>query len=200
MQGQQRQHLGDLGARAAPRRQAHRAEPDPLAGHRIHPAVIDPRCLHRHGPRSGQDLTLTGVAVAHHQPPATLVPRSGAGDQIVVDLGLQGGGKHPPGALAGQPIQVHPQFGSRGLISHYTQHAASPSSPALPRRSPTWVGQAGGSVALSSREPIHNFRSYLSARCGLVLLVMVGLVGRRDVEQARYDEALGHRPRSVRPG
>lgn len=29
---------------------------------------------------------------------------------------------------------------------------------------------------------------------------MVGLVGRRDVEQARYDEALGHRPRSVRPG
>jgi hypothetical protein len=30
--------------------------------------------------------------------------------------------------------------------------------------------------------------------------VMVGLVGWRDVEQARYDEALGHRPRSVRPG
>ena len=25
-------------------------------------------------------------------------------------------------------------------------------------------------------------------------------IGRRDVEQARYDEALGHRPRSVRPG
>ena len=39
-----------------------------------------------------------------------------------------------------------------------------------------------------------------SAKCGLVLLVMMGLVGRRDVEQARYYEALGHRPRSVRPG
>jgi hypothetical protein len=32
------------------------------------------------------------------------------------------------------------------------------------------------------------------------LVVMVGLVGRRDMEQARYDEALGHRPRSARPG
>jgi hypothetical protein len=29
---------------------------------------------------------------------------------------------------------------------------------------------------------------------------MVRLVGRRNVEQARWDEALGHRPRSVRPG
>jgi hypothetical protein len=39
-----------------------------------------------------------------------------------------------------------------------------------------------------------------SAKGGLVLLVMVELVGRRNVEQARHDEALGHRPRSVRPG
>ena len=35
---------------------------------------------------------------------------------------------------------------------------------------------------------------------GLVLLVMVEFVGRRTVEQARQDEALGHKPRSVRPG
>jgi uncharacterized protein len=43
-------------------------------------------------------------------------------------------------------------------------------------------------------------RPMASAKGGLVLLAMVGLIGRRDVEQARYDQALGHRPRSVRPG
>jgi hypothetical protein len=32
-------------------------------------------------------------------------------------------------------------------------------------------------------------RPKASAKGGLVLLVMVGLIGRRDVEQARYDQA-----------
>src|SRR4029450_10926070 len=83
------------------------------------------------------------------------------GGQVGVDLGLQGGGQHPPGTLTGQAVQVGAQLRLCGLVSDYTQHAASPSSPALPRRSPTWVGQAGGYVALSRRKPIHNFRSYL---------------------------------------
>jgi hypothetical protein len=42
----------------------------------------------------------------------------------------------------------------------------------LQRRSPTWVGQAGGYVALSCRGTVHNFRSYLdldvTAVCGRV--------------------------------
>jgi len=46
------------------------------------------------------------VAVAHHQPPATLVPLAGVGGQVVVDLGLQRGGQHLPGALAGQLVQI----------------------------------------------------------------------------------------------
>jgi hypothetical protein len=77
------------------------------------------------------------VAVAHHQPPAALIPLAGVDSQILVDLGFQGGGQHPPGALTSQLIQVHAQLATRGLIGHYTQHAASPSSPALQRRSPT---------------------------------------------------------------
>jgi hypothetical protein len=55
-------------------------------------------------------------------------------------------------------------------------------------------------VAAADCPPDGQARPLDTAKCGLVLLVMVGLVGRRDVEQARYDEALGHRPRSVRPG
>jgi hypothetical protein len=129
MQVQQRQDLSDPGALATPRRQDHRPEPGTLAGHRIHPAVIDPRRADRHGPSSGQDLTLAGVAVAHHQPAAVRIPLSGAGDQIVVDLGLQRGGQHPPGALASQPIQVQAQLVLRLGIGDYTQHAAF-----LPRR------------------------------------------------------------------
>jgi hypothetical protein len=101
------------------------------------------------------------VPVTHHQPPPALITFGGVDSQIVVDLGLQRGGEHPPGTFAGQLVQIHEQLGTGNLIGYYTQHAASPSSPALPRRSPTWVGQAGGYVALSYRRAIHNFRSYL---------------------------------------
>ena len=74
-------------------------------------------------------MALAGVAVAHHQPPAALIPLGGICDQIVVNLGLQGGGQHPPGALAHDRIQVQTQL-TRGLLGgDYTQHAAF-----LPRR------------------------------------------------------------------
>jgi hypothetical protein len=65
---------------------------------------------------------LAGVPVAHHQPPAVLVPLGRTRGQVGVDLGLQRGGEHPPGALAGQLIQVQAQFGTRTLVGYYTQH------------------------------------------------------------------------------
>ena len=129
MQVQQRQDLGDLGALATPGRQDHRAEPEPLTGHRVDPAVVHPRRADDHRASSGGDLALAGVAVAHHQPPAALVPLGGIGGEIVVDLGFQGGGQHPPGALAHDLIEVQAQL-ARGLLGgDYTQHAAF-----LPRR------------------------------------------------------------------
>jgi hypothetical protein len=106
VQVQQRQHLSDLGAAPAPGRQDDRAEPDPLASHRIDPAIVHPRRPHRDAPGRSRDLALAGVAVAHHQPPATLVTLAGVGGQVVVDLGLQRGGQHPPGALTGQLVQI----------------------------------------------------------------------------------------------
>jgi hypothetical protein len=140
VQVQQRQHLSHLGTLAAPGRQDHRPEPDPLTAHRVNPAVVHPRRPHPDRTGGCRHLALAGVAVAHHQPPATLVAFGGVGGQVVVDLGLQRGGQHAPGALTGQLVQVRVQLGTRSLIGHYTQPAASPSSPALPRRSPTWVG------------------------------------------------------------
>jgi hypothetical protein len=129
MQVQQRQHLGHLGALAAPGRQDHRAEADPFAGDQIGAAVIHPRRPHRDRPRGGQHLALAGMAVADHQPPATLVPLGGVGGEVVVDLGLQGGGQHPPGTLAHQLIQVQAQPVMRPGVGGDTQHAAF-----LPRR------------------------------------------------------------------
>jgi hypothetical protein len=106
VQVQQRQHLSDLRAASAPGRQDDRAEPDPLASHRVDPAIVHPRRTHRDRTSGGQHLALAGVAVADHQPSATLVTLGGVGGQVVVDLGLQGGGQHAPGALAGQLVQI----------------------------------------------------------------------------------------------
>ncbi len=90
-----------------------------------------------------------------------LIPLARVGGQIVVDLGLQGGGQHPPSALAHDRVQINAQL-TRGLVGgDYTQHAAF-----LPRR--RWPAGAsrtchpGRYAALPSPDPIHNFRSYLA--------------------------------------
>jgi hypothetical protein len=49
--------------------------------------------------------------------------------QIVVDLGLQGSGQHPPGTLAHDLVQVQAQLVIYSGAGDYTQHAAF-----LPRR------------------------------------------------------------------
>jgi len=77
------------------------------------------------------------VAVAHHQPPATLVPLGRSGGQVGVDLGLQRGGQHPPGALAGKLVQVQAQLGTRGLVSNYTQHCGVTLLAGAPTPAPT---------------------------------------------------------------
>jgi hypothetical protein len=56
------------------------------------------------------------MAVAAHQPVATLVDQLGEGDQVNVDLGLQRGGQHAAGAFAGQLVQAHRQLAPGGLV------------------------------------------------------------------------------------
>ena len=131
MQVQQRQHLSHLGALAAPGRQDHRAEPDPLTAHQIRAAVIHPRRPHRYRTRGTHHLALTGMAVADHQPPTTLVPLGGMRGEIVVDLGLQGGGQQPPGTLAYQLVQVQAQLVMGLGVGGYPQHGGVRSPPAF---------------------------------------------------------------------
>lgn len=78
--------------------------PHSLAGGRVGAPVIPPRAadLDRPGPSQGPGW---GVAVADHQPPATLVDLVGVGGQVGVHLRFQGLGQHPAGAFAGQLVQ-----------------------------------------------------------------------------------------------
>jgi hypothetical protein len=110
MQVQQRQDLGDLGTLATPRRQDQRAKPHPRARGRVDPPVVHSRRAHRDRTRGGGDLPLAGVAVAHHQPAAVLVALGGVGGEVGVDLGFQGGGEQPLGALAHDRVQVQTQL------------------------------------------------------------------------------------------
>jgi hypothetical protein len=77
------------------------------------------------------------VAVAHHQPPTVLVPLGCIGRQVGVDLGLQGGGQYPPGAFAGELVQVGVQLGTRVGISDYTQHCGVTLLAGAPTPAPT---------------------------------------------------------------
>jgi hypothetical protein len=65
-----------------------------------------------------------------------LVPLGRMGGQVGVDLGLQGGGQHPPGALASQLVQILVQLRTRAAVATTLSIAASPSSPARQRRFP----------------------------------------------------------------
>jgi hypothetical protein len=82
------------------------------------------------------------------------------GGEMVIDLGLQGGGQHPAGALAHDRIQIQAQLVMALGIGDYAQHAAF-----LPRRRcPAGASRTchpGRYAALPSPDPIHNFRSYL---------------------------------------
>ena len=78
-------------------------------------------------------------AVAHHQPPPALVALADEPGDVGVDLGLQGLGQHPPGALpddlvdqrprraGGWPARVVPAgvvIVAVGLLGNYGEHGS----------------------------------------------------------------------------
>jgi len=100
MQVQQRQYLGDLRGLAAPGGQDRRAEPLTFAGVGVGAAVVDPWCGHLDRAGAGEDFARLVAAVTHDQAVAVLVELGGEPRDVGVDLGLQGFGEHPPGAIA----------------------------------------------------------------------------------------------------
>jgi len=117
VQVQQRQHLSDLRAAAAPGRQDHLAEPGPLASLWVDPAVLHPRRAHRDRTGRSRHPALAGVAVA---PPAAGHPRH-------AQRRARPGSRRPrpptrppacAGRLTGQLVQIRVELGTRSLIGH----------------------------------------------------------------------------------
>jgi hypothetical protein len=137
MQIQQRKHLADLGALAAPGRQDRAGEAGLLAGDRVQPAVVDPGRGHRDGSCPSGNGAFPGMAVAPHQPVTALVPLLHIGLDIGRHLGLQGRGEHAPSALKDQLVEIQHELRPCLLVNHYTQHCgvtllAGVGAPALP--------------------------------------------------------------------
>jgi hypothetical protein len=129
VQVQQRQHLGDLRGLPAPRRQDRRGEPLTLAGCGVDALVVDPGHGHLDRARAGQDLAGVVGAVAHDQPVAVLVTLADELGDVGVDLGLQGLGEHPAGALADDLVDQRRAVGAAGVISvgrsrNYGEHGS----------------------------------------------------------------------------
>jgi hypothetical protein len=140
VQIQQRQHLGQLGGLAAPRRQDRRGKTLALAGVAVDTLVVDPRHLHLHRSGRGEDFARLVVAVADDQTAAVLVALVGERRDVGIDLGLQRLGQHPAGALPHDLIdQRRRRTGLAGLIAlrrawDYGEHLGVPSRPTLLRR------------------------------------------------------------------
>ena len=131
MQVQQRQHRGDLRAAPDPAGQDHALELLPLPGRRVDSPVVHPGTHHLDLADPGGNRAGWGVAVATHQPVATLVCQRGVGGDVGVDLDLQRHRQHPPCALPKQLVQVQAQLGLGSIVCDYTQHRGVPSSPAF---------------------------------------------------------------------
>jgi hypothetical protein len=124
----------------------------PLARFGVHPPVVDAGADDLDLARAGRKLAGWGVAVAAHQPVATLV----VGGQVNVDLGLQRSCQHPARALTGQLVQAHRQLTPGSLVCDYTQHRGVPSSPALASPASFQHGQGGRYAAFSRQGLIHK--------------------------------------------
>jgi len=138
MQVEQRQHLADLRAAAAPRRQDRRGEPLALTGF-IDAHVVDPRRADLDRSRRGAYGARIVMTVAHHQPVPGLIELIGQGVDVGVGLGLQRRRQHPPGTLPRDLIQQRTRRHltrrhlPRTACLHYLEHGRTfPTSVAAP--------------------------------------------------------------------
>jgi hypothetical protein len=72
------------------------------------------------------------AAVAYHQPPAVLVTLADMAGDVVIDLGLQSLGEHPPRALTNELVDQRRAAIPAGVIGvdssrNYGEHGSYPS-------------------------------------------------------------------------
>jgi len=125
VQVHQWQHLGDLWALAAPRRDDHRREPPTLPGLVIDAAIVDTGRLDVDPARRRRDGACLGVAVAGHQTATSIIELVDEGGHVTFDLGLEGGHQHPAGALPDDLIEPAREFRVGVVVSQYSQHRRS---------------------------------------------------------------------------
>ena len=108
----------------------------------------------RSGP--GHQRAWLGVSVAHDQAMAVLVDLMDQARDVALDLGLEGGGQHPPRPFGHQLVEPARQLRARGLVNMYSQHRRSflPAS----HRQRTCLCQTGRYAAPPFRWCIHRFR------------------------------------------
>jgi hypothetical protein len=76
-------------------------------------------CGHLDRAGAGEHLPGLGRAVAHHQPPAGLVPAVGEVGDVLIDLGLQCRGQHPSYPLANDLVDQRGVTSSVGRGGSY---------------------------------------------------------------------------------
>jgi len=121
VQVHQRQHLGHLGALAAPGRHDGRAEAATLARPRVDPAIVDPVRLDLDPARGGGDGAGLGVAVAHDQAMALVVELAGQRFDVAGYLRFEACGEHPSGTLPDDLVQPGAHVRVGVVIGDYCQ-------------------------------------------------------------------------------
>jgi hypothetical protein len=120
VQVEQRQHLSDLRGLPAPGRQDLRGEPLAFAGGGIDALVVHPGSPHLDRAGGGH-RPLPVVAVADHQTAAGLVAPVSQLGYVLVDLGLQSGGEHPPHPLMDDVVHQGAALGG-AVVADYAEH------------------------------------------------------------------------------
>jgi hypothetical protein len=124
----------------------------------VTPAIIDPRRVKLHRPRSHRELALPAATIAHDQGMALFVSLAAMAFEIIVDLSLQRFDQHPPCTFPRDLVQSQNFLARFPLIPllDYFQHGwRLPSNPATTGR--LRLLTLKGTPPFSCAHQIHNF-------------------------------------------
>jgi hypothetical protein len=152
VQVEQREDLADFRGFPAPGREYFRREPLALTRRLVHALVVYARRLHHDRPGGCGHGPLSVVSVADDQTAASLVALACQLGYVLVDLGLQGRGEHPPRALADDAVDQGTGLGGAVLVN-YAQHGR-----AFPTRAATRACSMTSSRSLGKVRPLHHTR------------------------------------------
>jgi hypothetical protein len=96
--------------------------PGSLAGRRIYPVIVHPRCAHPDCPGTDDHRSGPSAAVSDHKGVAGIVPSLSVPLQVGVHLGLEPDGQHPLGTAAADLVQGEGELLVGSVLSDYPEH------------------------------------------------------------------------------